>query len=75
MENVATDPRCRIRRVKMKDGGADLTILAPLVENSRETIQMVCGSVCIRNKGDEPLTMERALFMLEQAKLILWESW
>lgn len=52
--------------------GADITILAPLVESSRNTFEMIGGSVSIRSKGDDPLTMERALFLLEQTRIMIW---
>lgn len=52
----------------MKGSGADLTILPP-VKNS-ESFSYRSGEVIIR--AAEKLTIERALFLLEQTRLEIW---
>lgn len=58
---------CRISRVRMKNGGADVSIIDT---PKRGTFWHTHpdGEVMIRTYGGKGLSLERALFLLETAK-------
>lgn len=67
---MTNDQHCRIGRIKLK-GGAELIVLKRTMP-IRTTIETMGGKVILENFENKPITLERALFMLEDARNMLW---
>jgi hypothetical protein len=63
---------CRIGRVKMKNGGADVRIFRRPAQPETHSWSFHNPGGIVKITGDHPLTLERILFLLEAARNGAW---